>query len=140
MLNVKRNHIVSTESWQPVQALSSMDENSISKLNTLAQQFTQNQYDFATLNSDDVSWLSTIMQAKHEAWLEAAAKLDVDELMPAIQLLTVVEQEKSLGLAERSPVIALFKQYKKMAGINRELVQWVKEHTENKYLPFGPIM
>ena len=98
---------MSTESWQPVQALSSMDENSISKLNTLAQQFTQNQYDFATLNSDDASCLSTIMQAKHEAWLEAATKLDVDELMPAIQLLTVVEQVKSLGLAERSPVIAL---------------------------------
>lgn len=131
---------MSTESWQPVQAPSSMDESTISKLNILAQQFTQNQYDFATLNSDDASWLSTIMQAKHEAWLAVTAKLSTDELMQAIQLLTVIEQEKSLGLAERSPVITLFKQYKKMAGINRELVQWVKEHTENRYLPFGPIM
>ena len=131
---------MSTESWQPVQAPSSLDENSINKLNTLAQQFTQNQYDFATLNSDDATWLSTTMQAKHEAWLDVAGKLNADDLISAIQLLTVIEQEKNLGLAERSPVIVLFKQYKKMAGINRELVQWVKEHSENKYLPFGPIM
>jgi hypothetical protein len=117
-----------------------MDEGSIVKLNTLAQQFTQKQYDVATLNSEDITWLSTVMQAKHEAWLSVAAELTADELKPAIQLLTVIEQEKSLGLAERSPVIVLFKQYKKMAGINRELVQWVKEHSENKFLPFGPIM
>lgn len=131
---------MTTESWQPVQAPSSMDEASIVKLNTLAQQFTQKQYDVATLNSEDITWLSTVMQAKHEAWLSVAVELTADELKPVIQLLTVIEQEKSLGLAERSPVIVLFKQYKKMAGINRELVQWIKVHSENKFLPFGPIM
>ena len=131
---------MSTESWQPVKALSSIDESSVEKLNTLAQQFTQNQYQFSSVKDDDCQWLSTLSQASHDAWVKVASKLNAQQLEPAIKLLTVIEQEKDLGLAERSVVIVLFKQYKKLEGINRELVQWVKEHSDNKFLPFGPIM
>ena len=131
---------MSTESWQPVKALSSIDESSVEKLNTLAQQFTQNQYQFSSVKDDDCQWLSTLSQASHDAWVKVASQLNAQQLEPAIKLLTVIEQEKDLGLAERSVVIVLFKQYKKLEGINRELVQWVKEHSDNKFLPFGPIM
>ena len=128
---------MTTESWQPVQAASTIDETSTAKLLELAQQFTQNQMQLA---SEDMSWCAQLAQAKHDAWVNFASELKADALEHCIRLLTVVEQEQNLGLAERSPVIVLFKQHKKLSGINRDLVQWVKAHTENKFLPFGPIM
>ena len=29
---------------------------------------------------------------------------------------------------------------KKAKGVDRELVKWVKAHTDNKFLPFGPLL
>lgn len=131
---------MSIESWQPVQASTTIDNDAKQNLLAQAEQFTQSEYDVASLTADQLSSVAQLMQAKKEAWVELAANLSDSELEQCIRILTIVEEKQNLGLAERSPVIVLFKQYKKLAGINRELVKWVKENNENKFLPFGPIM
>ncbi len=55
-------------------------------------------------------------------------------------MLTQLEEQQAWNLAEKSPVIALFKQLRKIAGIDKPLVQWVKAHSDNKFLPFGPLL
>jgi hypothetical protein len=66
--------------------------------------------------------------------------LDESQLIQLIKLLTVLETKGNWDLAEKSPVIPIFKAYKKKAGVDRELIQWVKANTDNKYLPFGPLL
>ncbi len=117
---------MSVDSWQPVQAPTNIDKGYLEKLIALATQFNEDTHLTAELD-----WIQPLAHTDNKIW---AKTVDL------IRLLTLLEDKQNWNLAEKSPVIALFKALRKQAGINKELVQWVKAHSDNKYLPFGPLL
>ncbi len=126
---------MSIDSWQPIKAPKTIDKSSLEKLITLAEQVTP-ETDL-TLES---TWIQPLAKVDNKIWAQNAKNLTQTQLVALIKMFTVLEDSQNWSLAEKSPVIALFKQLRKLAGIDKALVQWVKAHTQNKFLPFGPLL
>jgi len=126
---------MSVDSWQPIKAPTQLDQVAFNKLIALATQVK----DDAHLNAE-MDWIQPLAHTDNKIWSQSALNLHENELTALIRLLTLLEEKQNWNLAEKSPVIALFKALRKKAGIDKELVQWVKANSENKYLPFGPLL
>jgi len=126
---------VSVDSWQPVNKPSDVSPEQISQLVALAE--GQPKECDLTL---ELEFIQPLAHLDKQKWEEIALSLTQDKQKQLICLLTLAEQQGNWHLAERSPVIALFKVMRKQHGIDKSLVQWVKAHTENKFLPFGPLL
>jgi len=126
---------MSVDSWQPVQAPTILDEADLTKLTVLAHSYTPDSDLTAQL-----SWIQPLAQIDNKIWALSVQNLAQQPLIDLIRMLTQLEEQQAWNLAEKSPVIALFKQLRKIAGIDKPLVQWVKAHSDNKFLPFGPLL
>ena len=128
---------MSVGSWQPEpQSLNTLNQEQV---NPLLEKLAADNGSLAWV-AESVDWVEPLAKADKKAWTELSASLEANQLIPLIRFFTLVEKEQNWDLADKSPVIPLFKQLKKSEGLNRELVQWVKSHTDNKFLPFGPLL
>lgn len=123
---------MSVDSWQPAPTSPSISEEQVEKLLKLTTPDTD--------LTPDLEWIQPFAQLDKKIWLQAGAELKPEQLVKLIKLFTLCEAQGNWSLGEKSAVIPLFKLLKKQTGIDRELVQWIKQHTDNKYLPFGPLM
>lgn len=129
---------MSVGSWQPEpQKLNQLDSTQIGQLLTALQ--ADSELSMAWL-AESLSWVEPLAKAEKPAWAKAATALSADDLSLLIRFFTLVEKQQNWDLSDKSPVIPLFKQLKKSQGLDRELVQWVKSNTDNKFLPFGPLL
>ncbi len=126
---------MSVDSWQPIQAPTTLDESDLNKLLALAHDFSED-----TDLTAQLSWIQPLAHIDNKIWASSIQNIQQQPLIKLIQMLTVLEEAHAWSLAEKSPVIALFKQLRKIAGIDKPLVQWVKAHSDNKFLPFGPLL
>jgi hypothetical protein len=126
---------MSVDSWQPIQAPTQLDELAFKKLIELA-----NQANNGSNLTPEMDWIQPLAHTDNKIWSQSAQNIEERTLINLIRLLTQLEEKQNWNLAEKSPVIALFKALRKKAGIDKELVQWVKAHSQNKYLPFGPLL
>ncbi len=134
-INFTMENTMSVDSWQPVQVAKQLDPTLLRKLTQLALQYSS-----ADDLTADFTWIQPLVLIDNKIWAQSALTLENNELIGLIQILTIIEQAKDLDLSDKSPVIPLFKALRKKIGIDKELVQWVKEHSDNKYLPFGPLL
>ena len=123
---------MSVDSWQPVPQPQDIGAEQLEKLIKLA-------------NSDqdltpDLEWIQPFAQMEKSKWTAIANELSAEAIVSLIKLFTLSEANGNWDLGEKSAVIPLFKVLRKQTGIDKALVQWVKEHTDNKYLPFGPLI
>lgn len=125
---------MSVDAWQPVPQITSIDSAALERLVSVAAQAAEGNL------TTDLDWIQPFAQMNHSAWSPAIAQLDTDKMISLIKLFTMVEKQAGWDLAEKSAVIPLFKALRKEVGIDRALVQWVKDHTDNKFLPFGPLL
>jgi hypothetical protein len=126
---------VSVDSWQPVNKLDQISSEQLARLLTLSEGQPQE----CDLTSDS-DWIQPLAQVEGKIWQQVAAQLTPLQLKQLIGLFTLAEQQGGWSLGERSAVIPLFKLLRKEQGVDRELVQWVKAHSDNKFLPFGPLL
>lgn len=74
-------------------------------------------------------------------WEDFASELTLVQTEQLIRALTLLEQRFEWDLGKNSPVITLFKVHKHKKGeIDRFLTQWIKAHTQNRFLPFGSLL
>lgn len=126
---------MTVDSWQPIQAVTQISAQDLEKLLLCAQStdLTQNL-------TADFKWIQPLAMLAPQKWTEICQSLNNTQLISLIKLFCKAEQDLTWDLGDKSPVIALFKFYRKQAGIDKELVQWVKSHSDNKFLPFGPLL
>ena len=123
---------MSVDSWQPVPQPATLTPEQLNKLLGLASENTD--------LTPELNWIQPFAQMDKAKWVEVAAGLSQSQMISLIKLFTLAESEGNWDLGDQSAVIPLFKALRKEAGIDKSLVQWVKEHTDNKFLPFGPLM
>ncbi|HEY8569336.1 hypothetical protein [Microbulbifer sp.] len=96
--------------------------------------------ELATMNRDltSASWLSGLPATQ---WLEEAAQWDDGQVWALIRFFTLAEAQLQdwQGGAE-SPVIPLAKSLRlRKSPLAREQLLWIRQHSDNRYLPYGPI-
>jgi hypothetical protein len=91
------------------------------------------------LSDDEASDLQPLLT--HAGWLEAAQELPMTDVVGLIRLFTLGEgQFSSWQAGAKSPVVALVKTLKKRREMTPELTAWIKQNTDNRYLPHGDLM
>lgn len=86
----------------------------------------------------DANWLAGLPA---QQWLDEAAQWDQDQLWAMIRFFTLAEMQLPdwQGGAE-SPVIPLAKSLRqRKSPLTREQLVWIREHSDNRYLPYGPL-
>ena len=91
------------------------------------------------LDDADVSALCPLLT--HPAWADAAQHLTTADIVALIRLFTVGDRQYSAWKAgAKSPVVALVRRLKKSGEMTPDLTAWIKQNTDNRYLPHGDLM
>jgi hypothetical protein len=82
-----------------------------------------------------------LMQLTKAQWFAAAAPFNDDDIKHLMRFFTVAEQLPGWEAGENSPVVWLGKVLKQRGtGISRELAEWIKSNSDNKFLPHGALI
>ena len=84
------------------------------------------------------NWLAGLPAVQ---WLEEASHWDDGQVWELIRFFTLAEMQLAdwQGGAE-SPVIPLAKSLRlRKAPLQREKLLWIRQHSDNRYLPYGPL-
>jgi hypothetical protein len=84
---------------------------------------------------------SYLMRLPAQQWLEESQAWSDAQLWQLIQFFTLAEMQlPGWDAGADSPVIPLSKALRQRgAPLNREQLLWIREHTDNRYLPYGPL-
>lgn len=84
---------------------------------------------------------SNLMTLPQQAWLSVEAVLSNEELLHLIRFFTLAESQlQGWEAGPQSPVIWLVKALRKRkAPPAKELLLWIKSHSDNRFLPNGAL-
>ncbi|MEW5248810.1 hypothetical protein [Microbulbifer sp. 2201CG32-9] len=93
-----------------------------------------------TLDSDALQ-ASHLIRLSASAWQKETARWDNSQLWRLIQFFTLAEQQlPGWDAGAESAVIPLARALRqRRAPLEREQLQWIKQHSSNRYLPYGPL-
>jgi hypothetical protein len=88
----------------------------------------------------DKQRLANLMQIDHEHWRAATEPLDNEAIVHLIRFLAVAETLPGWEAGAKSPVIPLAKILRgRGARLDKPQLLWLREVSENRYLPYGPL-
>ncbi|WP_323846934.1 hypothetical protein [Microbulbifer magnicolonia] len=84
---------------------------------------------------------SSLMRLPAERWLEESQHWDSEQLWQLIRFFTLAEMQlPGWDAGPDSPVIPLAKALRRrQASLNREQLLWIKQNSDNRFLPYGPL-
>ena len=92
------------------------------------------------LSTDEQQTLAPLMQKELSDWSVLAEDYSDSELVALIRFFTVAENLPGWQAGDKSPVIALAKTLRKRGQkLERELLLWIREASDNRFLPYGPL-
>lgn len=97
--------------------------------------------DLATqLDAAEVQGHADLMQLEADAWAGTASSMEVEELKHLVRFFTIAEDLPGWKSGHRSPVIAFARELKARGEkLDREFLLWIREHSDNRFLPYGPL-
>jgi hypothetical protein len=123
-------------SWDP--EASTIDDELLSALMAVHEQLDDSNLGLAP---ESVKQLAGCIRSGAEAWHDAAAAHDDEELVTLIQVLTVAEAKlPGCEAGAQSPVIALAAELRRRHAYPDDLTAWIKAHSSNRFLPHGNLM
>ncbi|MGK0442243.1 MAG: hypothetical protein ACJA0N_002051 [Pseudohongiellaceae bacterium] len=94
-----------------------------------------------SLDDKEQQKLAPIMTLPSECWDEATARLADQDIEKLMQVFTQAEQLPGWEAGNQSPVIWLGKILKKRGTrISKELTLWIKNNSNNRFLPHGSLL
>lgn len=96
----------------------------------------------ATLSSEEIQAYRPLMKRHKDEWLAAAEELEQHTIIHLVRFFTLAEaQLAGWEAGSKSPVIWLCRELKKRGAFpDAELITWIKDNTENKFLPYGNLL
>ena len=84
---------------------------------------------------DDFKYIVTLHK---DLWAKAASNLADTSIIALIHFFTLVEAHPGWEAGSKSPVVWLCRELKQRGLFpDKELIQWIKANTDNKFLPYG---
>ena len=136
--------MTTVDTWDPNQ--NDADNTTINRdvLLRLAKISINNQLDQLSqaLSSDEISNYRHLMTHHKEDWFKVSADLEQHTLIHLVRFFTLAEaQLAGWEAGSKSPVIWLCRELKKRGAFpDPELIQWIKSHSDNKFLPYGNLL
>ena len=134
--------MATTGEWLPPQT--AQPTLNTERLRALANISTQGQLDQleTLLEQDEQSALIQSMQASREQWQSAATPLSDDELIDLIKALAIAEMRfPECNLGAKSVVIHINRLLKQRgSALSKDDLHWLKQHSNNRFLPNAPIL
>jgi hypothetical protein len=102
--------------------------------------------DWETLQTWEKEYLpnnaAQLMKLTADQWQPFLQPLETDTLLVLARFFTIAEQQlPHWHGGDKSPVIWIARTLKKRSEpLSREMVLWIKSHTDNRFLPNGPIL
>lgn len=84
---------------------------------------------------------SSLMRLPAQRWLEESEAWDSEPLWQLIRFFTLAEMQlPGWDAGAESPVIPLAKALRQReAPLSREQLLWIKQNSDNRFLPYGPL-
>ena len=94
------------------------------------------------LGDDEQQWLAFAMHAVRGSWQQASEALNSEQLVHLMKVLAIAEMNiPGCTVGEKSPVIYLNRLLKQRGdSLEREDLLWIKQHSNNRFLPNGPVL
>lgn len=128
---------MSISEWQPAKQIE-FDQVTLKRYVQLA--IDANEADLAaSMPAQQISDERLIMKRLAKDW-QLADALQSEEIVALVRFFTLAEQQLSGWEAGKdSPVIPLVKLLKQRGEFTSELRKWIKQSSDNRYLPNGPL-
>ncbi|MCQ3829802.1 hypothetical protein HXX02_10130 [Microbulbifer elongatus] len=82
-------------------------------------------------------WLAGLPTSQ---WLQEASHWQPQQVWGLIRFFTLAESSLDWPGGAESPVIPLAKSLRqRKSPLNKAQLMWIREHTDNRYLPYGPL-
>ncbi|GAA5445644.1 hypothetical protein Misp06_03847 [Microbulbifer sp. NBRC 101763] len=93
-----------------------------------------------TINEEDQQ-ASQLIRLPAQQWLEQSQHWNNDQLWQLIRFFTLAEMQLAgWDAGAESAVIPLAKVLRqRKAALSREQLLWIRQHSDNRYLPYGPL-
>jgi hypothetical protein len=92
------------------------------------------------LSAEDKQRFAPLMKIDHNTWRVATEPLHEADLLHLIRFFAVAENLPGWEAGAASPVIPLAKMLRQRgARLDKQLLQWLREVNDNRYLPYGPL-
>lgn len=99
------------------------------------------QFSGESIELDKAGELRFSILARHKGWAAACDQLEPEELKRLAKVFTLLEgQYSSFSAGSDSPVILIVRALKNHGLWEKSDTQWVKAHTDNRFLPHGSLM
>ena len=129
---------MSVGTWNPSEQVTGLSKPVLDELLAVADQPSVE--DFG-LSQADVERLAGVAHANLVDWRAATQKLGDNELVALIRFYTLAEGRfPSWQAGADSPVIVLAKALRERGTWPAGLTAWIKQHTDNKFLPYGSLL
>lgn len=134
---------MSVTTWDPSQPSGqSASQPDLACVRTWAASAWPNEQALTALTDDDRNSLKAWITLDWTIWEPVITQLTADELCHLMQLMTLAESHiGGCDAGAKSTVIHAFRQHKSKFGApDKELVRWIKANTQNRFLPYGPVL
>lgn len=93
------------------------------------------------LSKGEIQQQAALMQLDQDRWVQASNQLEQTQIELLMRFFTKAEQLPGWEAGDHSPVIWLGKVLKKRKiGISKELSLWIKNNSDNRFLPHGSLL
>lgn len=127
---------MSLGTWTPAETAPQPPSN-----DTLKQAATlgQNADHFPAQTPNGLGELQSWMKQPHSQWQPVLEPLETDTLINLVRFFTLAEQRwAGWEAGDKNPAIWICKVLKPRGAFpDAELTRWIKDHTDNRFLPYG---
>ena len=91
------------------------------------------------MTTETQQMLSSVIQASPQTWLDFVEQETTIRIIGWIKVLTLIEEVLGVEVGAKSPVITLVRLLKKRNAYPNYLTEWIKSHSNNRFLPYGSL-
>ena len=91
------------------------------------------------MTTETQQMLSSVIQASPQIWLDFVEQERTIRIIGWIKVLTLIEEVLGVEVGAKSPVITLVRLLKKRNAYPNYLTEWIKSHSNNRFLPYGSL-
>ena len=91
------------------------------------------------ITTETQQMLSSVIQASPQIWLDFVEQETTIRIIGWIKVLTLIEEVLGVEVGAKSPVITLVRLLKKRNAYPNDLTEWIKSHSNNRFLPYGSL-
>ena len=93
------------------------------------------------LREDQLATLRPVLVQSNSSWESAGSSVESSTVINWIKALVVLEETISgFEFGDKSPVIVLFRILKQRRDIPPNFINWIRQHTSNRFLPYGNLL